>query len=168
MTTHGYTKGRIIPKEFRAWQGMINRCTNKKIEDYKDYGAKGIVICDRWRHSFVAFLEDMGPSPSPTHSLDRYPNNKGNYEPGNVRWATKKEQSRNRSICKIFLYKGEMLHLEDLAKKLHTYPSNITRMLKHKSIEDMYAYYEGRNQLNIINSGRRKRGQYTVNRKRKK
>lgn len=76
------------------WMGMINRCDNPA---YVNHHGKGITVCDRWRDSFQAFLEDVGPRPSPAHSLDRWPDQTGNYEPGNVRWATAKQQARNMS-----------------------------------------------------------------------
>ncbi|MBO0765698.1 MAG: hypothetical protein J2P50_14075 [Hyphomicrobiaceae bacterium] len=59
-------------------------------------GYNGVQVCARWQNSFQAFLEDIEPRPSPKHSIDRYPNNAGDYEPGNCRWATAKEQSNNR------------------------------------------------------------------------
>lgn len=80
--------------EHRAWQGMFDRCNNPNSHGYKDWGGRGITICDRWRNSFRDFLADMGPRPSPQHSIDRKDNN-GNYEPSNCRWATKAQQSRN-------------------------------------------------------------------------
>lgn len=67
-------------------------------------------MCDRWLHDFAAFLEDVGPKPSPLHELDRYPNNDGNYEPGNVRWATPTEQSLNRRN-NVRLDEAEVVHL---------------------------------------------------------
>jgi hypothetical protein len=74
---------------------MINRCEYEKNENYAFYGGRGIKVCERWRNSFEAFLADMGRRPSPQHSIDRKDND-GNYEPGNVRWATKSEQAFNR------------------------------------------------------------------------
>lgn len=93
------THGESSPSspEYRAWASMINRCHQssvpKKINNYQN---RGIVVCERWRESFDNFLSDMGRRPSEKHSLDRYPNNDGNYEPSNCRWATAKEQSNNR------------------------------------------------------------------------
>jgi len=80
--------------EFRAWSMMRDRC-RKGHSNSKYHGDRGIAVCERW-NKFENFLADMGPRPSPKHSLDRYPNNDGHYEPGNCRWATKSEQSRNR------------------------------------------------------------------------
>lgn len=86
-------KGRTA--EYQTWQGIIKRCTDPGSDSWEYYGGRGISVCDRWRASFPAFLSDVGRRPSPQHSLDRYPNNDGNYEPGNVRWATRSEQMQN-------------------------------------------------------------------------
>ena len=84
------------PPERANWRAMIYRCTNPKHVHFVDYGGRGIKVCDRWMQSFADFYADMGPRPSPRHSLDRFPDSRGNYEPGNVRWATWEEQTRNR------------------------------------------------------------------------
>ena len=95
-TKHGAARTGQNTAEYRAWCSMITRCTNPNRKKWPDYGGRGITVCERWRNSFENFLADMGPRPSPKHSVDRYPNNDGNYEPGNVRWATKAEQANNR------------------------------------------------------------------------
>lgn len=81
--------------ERKCWLMMVGRCTDPKHPDYPTYGAVGITVCDRWL-DYEQFKIDIGPRPSPFHTLDRYPNKGGNYEPGNVRWATAKEQGRNQ------------------------------------------------------------------------
>src|ERR1035438_3468499 len=81
---------RTRPAEYRAWSGMKQRCTNPEFKDWMLYGGRGIAVCPSWMDSFECFYRDVGPKPSPLHSLDRYSNGDGNYEPGNVRWATSK------------------------------------------------------------------------------
>jgi hypothetical protein len=83
--------------EHRCLSNVIQRCTNPKNKDFKYYGARGVSVADEWRGSggFERFLAHVGRRPSPTHSLDRIDND-GNYAPGNVRWATAKEQASNR------------------------------------------------------------------------
>lgn len=81
---------------YATWAAMIGRCTNTKNRQYHRYGGRGITVCDRWRTSFENFFEDMGDRPTSAHTLDRREND-GNYEPSNCRWATKLEQTRNRS-----------------------------------------------------------------------
>lgn len=80
--------------EYAAWYAAIWRCTNPVAKNYPNYGGRGITICQRWRESFDAFLADVGPRPGPQYSLDRIDND-GNYEPGNVRWATRVQQRNN-------------------------------------------------------------------------
>lgn len=80
---------------YSVWSKMIDRCENTTGLQYADYGGRGITVCRRWRYSFESFVNDMGPKPTPGHSLDRVNNDKG-YSPDNCRWATRSEQMRNR------------------------------------------------------------------------
>ena len=95
--THGHTKrsrGRLRSPTYRAWDAMIHRCTRPSATQYSYYGGRGIRVCERWL-KFENFLADMGERPEGT-TLDRYPDNDGNYQPGNCRWATPTMQARNR------------------------------------------------------------------------
>lgn len=99
-TRHGHA--RRLEKHspaYRSWAAAKARCTNPRDGKWKDYGGRGITMCARWRRSFTAFLDDMGTRPTGT-SLDRYPDNDGNYEPGNCRWATPLEQRHNQRRTK--------------------------------------------------------------------
>lgn len=102
------TKGGLTaqhPSEYRTWYGMWHRCSNPSNPGWKHYGGRGIRVCGRWK-KFETFLSDMGPKPTPKHSIDRIDNN-GNYEPSNCRWATSIEQGRNRSNNLLLTYNGQ-------------------------------------------------------------
>lgn len=81
--------------EYKVWGAMNNRCTNPRNGAWDNYGGRGITVCAEWRNDYPAFLAHVGRRPSPDHSIDRIDND-GNYEPGNVRWATLEEQNGNR------------------------------------------------------------------------
>lgn len=107
-TKHGDNVPGHRAGEYSAWSAAIHRCTNPNNMHWKDYGGRGITVCDRWRNSYPAFLADMGRKPSPRHSIDRIDVN-GNYEPGNCRWATPQEQARNHRPKKIGLSAREQI-----------------------------------------------------------
>lgn len=112
-------------KEWVAWGHMKSRCLNLNDPYYKDYGGRGITICDRWLSSYVNFLEDMGRCPK-NLTLERI-NNNGNYEPTNCKWATMREQNRNsRNNVWITAPNGERKILADWAKKLGVSNTNWT------------------------------------------
>lgn len=104
--THGLSGTRI----YHIWSAMRGRCKNSSARDAKYYALKGIRVCDRWASSFDAFLEDMGPLPSPRHTIDRIDPN-GNYEPGNCRWATPREQCLNQERTRRVVLHGESVPL---------------------------------------------------------
>lgn len=100
-TTHGHTKRKEIvgtSRTYRTWDSMRSRCTRTNNIGYKYYGALGVTVCDRWLNSFDNFVLDMGERPE-GKTLDRI-NPFGNYEPGNCRWATPKEQQLNKRKTK--------------------------------------------------------------------
>ena len=115
--------------EYRAWQNMISRCENMKLSTRKHYGGRGIQVCRRWRESFEAFFADVGERPSPAHSLDRFPDHNGNYEPGNVRWATWAEQQRNKRNNNMIEHNGERLCEGDWCRRLGVTPGTVRRRL---------------------------------------
>lgn len=115
---------------------MIARCTNPNRHDYLSYGGRGILVCQRWRESFATFLADVGGRPSKAHSLDRFPNMNGNYEPGNVRWATKHEQMQNTRGTRLITFNSETHGLNEWARRLGmTHSSLQGRMRRGWSLE---------------------------------
>lgn len=95
--------------EYATWKRIKDRCTNTKNPKYASYGGRGIAVCERWKNSFLAFLEDMGPRPSANHSIDRFPDNDGNYEKSNCRWATVVEQANNTRTNRLFTFYGKTM-----------------------------------------------------------
>lgn len=127
--THGESRTHKTA-EYRIWTGMLTRCHNHNAKDYPRYGGRGIVVCDRWRNSYEAFLSDMGRRPSAKHSIDRKKSG-GNYEPGNCRWATTAEQSRNRKDNRYIRYRGKRMLIKDACSLIGTpYSTAMWRALR--------------------------------------
>lgn len=117
-THNGQTHGLSKYKEYKSWKAMKSRCYNINVKNYKDYGGRGITICDEWKNDFTAFIKDMGRKPSENYSIDRIDNN-GNYCKGNCRWATDKEQANNKSINHYLEYDNQKLTMSQWAEKLN-------------------------------------------------
>jgi hypothetical protein len=100
--------GMMGTPEYRAWQGMKARCFRKTQKGYQYYGGRGITVCPEWVAEFATFYAHVGPRPSSDHSLDRIDTN-GNYEPGNVRWATFIEQMNNMRNNRIIEFRGAIM-----------------------------------------------------------
>ena len=131
---HGHNRGSKKlgarrSSEYGVWYAMIQRCTNKNAQGWKNYGGRGIRVCDRWRKSFADFLKDMGSRPR-KHTISRDDNN-GNYEPGNCRWVSRGDQARNtrRTVCVKF--KGETKCLKDWANTIGISTTALRYRLKH-------------------------------------
>lgn len=118
---HGYASVGVEGPEYRAWVSMRHRCYSPAYRYYGDYGGRGIAVCERWlsgdgqRTGLECFLADMGPRPTPGHSLDRWPDVNGDYGPENCRWATSTEQSRNTRRAQVVLVSGRPMALADAA-----------------------------------------------------
>ena len=134
MTTHGLSRTKI----YRTWSDMRSRCHNPNDTGFKNYGERGIAVCDEWRNDFVAFyeyvskLEHFGEE---GYSLDRI-NVNGNYEPGNLRWATDAEQRRNRTDNHYVEVGGESLIITDLSKATGIGIPTLVRRLKFNANDE--------------------------------
>jgi len=119
--------GKSCSPEYRVFHDMHNRCKNQSIAAYKDYGGRGITVCEEWE-SFEVFYRDMGPRPSPKHSIDRRDNSLG-YSKGNCRWATKQEQARNTRKTHLLTFNNESRCITDWAKQFGISPNTIRNRL---------------------------------------
>lgn len=129
---HGHRRriGTGYTPEYRAWSCMKVRCENRGHDSYPRYGGRGIVVCKRWRHDFLAFLADMGPRPSPVHSLDRK-NNDGPYCKSNCRWATREQQMANRGDAVRLTFRGRTLSIAEWARELGILRNTLWRRITH-------------------------------------
>lgn len=127
-TTHGMTGSPM----YVIWQAMIGRCTNPKDVSYPNYGGRGILVCPRWRRSFVDFLADMGERPEGM-TLERIDND-GGYGPENCRWASYSEQARNRRSTRWVVLAGERISLQEAAERLNATPRSINKWAKNRGL----------------------------------
>jgi len=114
VTSSRGTHRKTGTKSYQAWSRMRRRCSDTTDKHFKDYGGRGITVCDRWSN-FENFDADMGDPPSALHSLDRK-NTNGNYEPDNCRWATAEEQANNRRNVKLFEVDGILQSVAQLSR----------------------------------------------------
>ena len=115
--------------ELFAWRDMLRRCHDPQHGSFHRYGARGIRVCDRWRSDFAVFLADIGPRPPGGYSLDRIDNAKG-YEPGNVRWATTKQQMRNQRGNRLLTIGAETLCLIEWSERSGIDPRTLDGRLR--------------------------------------
>lgn len=127
--------GRSYDPIYNVWQRMIARCYGRYSDSFANYGGRGITVCERWRNSFEAFLVDMGERPEGTQ-LDRIDNEKG-YSPENCRWATIKQQNRNRRGNRFLTLNGRTLTVAGWAEELGLRVGNVySRLSRGKSVEE--------------------------------
>ena len=126
-TIHGHGRRAKRSRAYIAWLNMVQRCTNPESNAFHNYGARGIVVCERWL-IFANFLADMGEAP-PRLTLDRIDVN-GNYEPGNCKWATRKEQANNMRRNRMLEFNGERLTLAQWAERLGINPVSLSGRLE--------------------------------------
>lgn len=133
---HGNAKvGKITP-EYRTWSNIKKRCMSPKASGWEHYGERGIRVCQKWVDSFDAFLADVGSRPSPKHTIDRI-NPNGNYEPGNVRWATWSEQQNNRRNNVFIDVDGDRRTVSQWARVLGIKPQVIEHRIKQGWLADL-------------------------------
>jgi hypothetical protein len=115
---HGQSRaaGGKATREYMTWSSMLGRCHNQKHKQFGRYGGRGISVCPSWRNSYLSFLRDVGPKPVGPFSLERVDNN-GDYAPGNVRWATWKEQASNRRNSRLLTFQGRTMTMKQWAEE---------------------------------------------------
>lgn len=124
--THGMRES----PEYEIWSGMKKRCYNSRTKSYARYGGRGVTVCERWRGSFEAFLEDMGQRPSPQHTLERISSD-GPYAPDNCKWATQAEQQNNRTNNRRITFRGETLTVAQWARRVGMRIGTLHHRLQH-------------------------------------
>jgi hypothetical protein len=130
-TKHGHSPTGNYSPTYKSWSAMHARCKYKHFIGAKYYAERGITVCDRWR-KFENFLADMGERP-PRTSLDRVDTN-GGYEPGNCRWATYKQQGRNRRNVRLIEFNGETLSIPEWAERLGIHMETMRKRFRKLSV----------------------------------
>ncbi len=125
-TKHGHAANGSRSNTYTIWCGLKQRCLDPGYRNASDYSERGITVCERWAHSFEAFLDDMGERPSSKHSIERKDNN-GPYSPENCIWATSKEQARNRRSNRLFTIGAETKCLSEWAESTSGTSTEINR-----------------------------------------
>lgn len=118
-------------KTYQCWQDMKQRCTNPKNHNFKNYGARGISVCDAW-NSFDQFVLDMGMKPEGL-TIDRIDNNKG-YSPENCRWATRAEQRINQRTCRYVVLNGERMPLRHAAAIVGIHETTLQQRMDYQGL----------------------------------
>lgn len=124
LVTRNWKHGGRGSGEYRSWANMIQRCHNPKHPKFQLYGGRGVRVDQRWRDSFQVFLDHIGPRPGAGYSVDRK-DNEGHYRPGNVRWATQREQMRNTRINVIITAQGETATVAEWAERTGINPTTL-------------------------------------------
>lgn len=133
---HGLTAGGKQTQLYQIWSQIKQRCLNPNYRKYENYGGRGIDMDPRWAESFLAFQEDVGKRPNRRYSIERIDNDKG-YWPDNVRWATLKEQNRNKRSNLVVVYQGEQMPLAELAEQTGRSPKRLReRIMSGMSAEE--------------------------------
>lgn len=124
------THGQRYTKLYRVWRRIKEYCYNPNNKHFEDYGGRGIKIGESWRDNFETFAAEVGQPPFEGAELDRYPNNDGNYEPGNVRWATKKQQANNRRSNRVLEWNGQSMTVQEWGEHFGIDPQKIRNRLR--------------------------------------
>lgn len=144
-TKHGHSSDGLSSRTYLAWRGAKERCLNPKNKDYMNYGGRGIKVCARWLDSFSNFLSDMGEAPDGM-TIDRFPDQNGDYGPGNCRWASLRDQQNNRRNTVFLEYKGIKksisewatdfgINLDALYRRVHVHKMSVEAALETPCIK---------------------------------
>ena len=130
-----FTHRATATPEYGVWKSMKSRCYRKKDAHYDRYGGRGITVYKPWRISFATWLAYMGQRPGPRYSIDRFPDNNGNYEPGNVRWATRKQQMQNISTNHWVTFRNRTMVISDWDREFGVSEGTVRRRIEKYGVE---------------------------------